>query len=34
VDWTHTWRALAALSLLAVFFGTLAMRGLQRAADA
>jgi ABC-type multidrug transport system permease subunit len=33
VDWTHTWRALAAVTLLAVFFGTLAMRGLLRAAD-
>ena len=33
VDWTHTWRALAALTLLAVLFGTLAMRGLLRAAD-
>jgi ABC-2 type transport system permease protein len=33
VDWTHTWKALAALALLAVLFGTLAMRGLIRAAD-
>jgi ABC-2 type transport system permease protein len=33
VDWTHTWKALAALALLAVLFGTLAMRGLLRAAD-
>ena len=33
VDWTHTWKALLALALLAVFFGTLAMRGLLRAAD-
>jgi ABC-2 type transport system permease protein len=33
VDWAHTWRALAAVALLAVVFGTLAMRGLLRAAD-
>jgi ABC-type multidrug transport system permease subunit len=33
VDWTHTWKALAALAMLAVLFGTLAMRGLQRASD-
>jgi ABC-2 type transport system permease protein len=33
VDWTHTWRALAAVTLLAVFFGTFAMRGLLRASD-
>ena len=33
VDWTHTWKALLALALIAVFFGTLAMRGLLRAAD-
>ena len=33
VDWAHTWKALAALALLAVLFGTLAMRGLLRAAD-
>ncbi len=33
VDWTHTWRAFAAVTLLAVFFGTLAMRGLLRASD-
>ena len=33
VDWTHTWKALGALTLLAVFFGTLAMRGLVRASD-
>ena len=33
VDWGHTWKALAALAFLAVFFGTLAMRGLVRAAD-
>jgi ABC-2 type transport system permease protein len=33
VDWTHTWKALAALAFLAVFFGTFAMRGLDRASD-
>ena len=33
VDWAHTWRALGALILLAVFFGALAMRGLAKAAD-
>jgi ABC-2 type transport system permease protein len=33
VDWGHTWKALMALALIAVFFGTLAMRGLIRAAD-
>jgi ABC-type multidrug transport system permease subunit len=33
VDWAHTWKALLALALLGVFFGTLAMRGLLRAAD-
>ena len=34
VDWGHTWKALLALAGLALFFGALAMRGLQRAADA
>jgi hypothetical protein len=34
VDWGHTWRALLALLGLALFFGGLAMRGLNRAADA
>jgi ABC-2 type transport system permease protein len=33
VDWTHTWKALLALAGIALFFGTLAMRGLLRAAD-
>ena len=33
VDWAHTWKALLALAFLAVLFGTLAMRGLLRAAD-
>ncbi len=33
VDWTHTWKAVAALMLLAAVFGTLAMRGLLKAAD-
>ena len=33
VDWAHTWKAIAALALLAVLFGTLAMRGLVKAAD-
>ena len=33
VDWAHTWKALLALALLGVLFGTLAMRGLLKAAD-
>jgi ABC-2 type transport system permease protein len=34
VDWGHTWKALVALAGIALVFGTLAMRGLLRAADA
>jgi ABC-2 type transport system permease protein len=34
VDWSHTWKALVALAGLALFFGTFAMRGLMKAADA
>ena len=34
VDWSHTWKALVALTGLGLFFGALAMRGLLRAADA
>lgn len=33
LDWSHTWKALAALAGLGLVFGTLAMRGLLRAAD-
>jgi ABC-2 type transport system permease protein len=34
VEWGHTWKALVALAGVALVFGTLAMRGLSRAADA
>jgi len=33
VDWSHTWKAVVALAGIALVFGTLAMRGLNRAAD-
>lgn len=33
VDWGHTWKALVALAGLGLFFGVLALRGLNHAAD-
>ena len=33
VDWTHTWKAVAALAGISLFFGGFALRGLNKADD-